>query len=126
LLPVVGRLIPFQVIAEVDRKPLPFTVSVKDGPPTVAFFGEIEEIVGAVLPPPVAAELPEFPGLPELWEFPEPPEEQFTSEIRTAAAETIRHKREIWVEAFTRRYRPEGVGAYHIRYGASITLFRCT
>jgi hypothetical protein len=97
-LPVVTRLVPFQLTVEVDTKPLPFTVTVKLLLPAVAFCGVMEEILGAVaetgagLPPPVDPELPELP------------EEQFTNEIRTAAVITIRHNREVmwWaIEACT-------------------------
>jgi hypothetical protein len=109
LLPVVARLTPFQLMAEVDAKPLPFTVSVKDGSPAVAFFGEMEERVGAKLSPPLDPEFPEFPELPEAPEFPDPPDEQLIREMRTAEVITDRLKREILVGAFTGRSLPKGV-----------------
>jgi hypothetical protein len=97
LLPVVVRLTPFQLMAEEDTKPVPFTVRVKPVPPAAAFCGVMEEILGAELPPPE----PEPPEPPEL---PEPPEEQFANEIRTAAATAIKHRREILIEACTERF----------------------
>ena len=93
VLPVVARLTPFQLMADVDTKPVPFTVSVKPVLPALAFCGEMEEMLGAELPPP--------PVDPEPPEFPDPPEEQLTNEVRTAAVMAIKQRREIPIEACT-------------------------
>jgi hypothetical protein len=39
----------FQRMVEPDENPVPLTVSVKDGPPAVAVFGEIALMTGAGL-----------------------------------------------------------------------------
>lgn len=82
---VVMRLVPFQFRVEAETKPSPVTVIVRLEPPSFAFGGVMDEMLGNGLgvPPP---ELPP----PELL-----PDEQPTNDMRPATTVRIKQDREV-------------------------------